>query len=56
MSLGEHLVDFKAKLRQAVEYDTIQLITISHSSAYGEYEPYRFVETEQEFEVAVKNV
>lgn len=53
MSHGQHLADFKEKLMQAVGYDTIQLVTISRPSAYGEYEPYRFVETEQEFEKAV---
>lgn len=42
--------------KETVGYDTIQLVTISRPSAYGEYEPYRFVETEQEFEDAVKNM
>jgi len=50
------LVDFKEKLMEAVGYETIQLVTISRPSAYGEYEPYHFVETEQEFEEAVKNM
>ena len=53
---GQHLADFKKKLIKAVGYDTIQLITISRPSAYGEYEPYHFLETEQEFEEAVKNL
>lgn len=56
MSHGQHLADFKEKLMQAVGYDTIQLVTISRPSAYGEYEPYRFVETEQEFEKAVMHM
>lgn len=56
MTHGQHLADFKEKLMRAVGYDTIQLVTISRPSAYGEYEPYRFVETEQEFEDAVKNM
>lgn len=47
MTHGQHLADFKDKLMRAVGYDTIQLVTISRPSAYGEYEPYRFVETEQ---------
>ena len=34
--------------------DEIQLVTISRPSAYGEYEPYQFVDTEQEFEQKVK--
>ena len=53
---GSHLADFKAKLMQSVGYDAIQLITISRPSAYGEYEPYRFVETEHEFEAAVRRM
>lgn len=43
----------KEKLIQAVGYDSIQLVTISRPSAYGEYEPYHFVDTEQEFKEAV---
>lgn len=56
MAHGQHLAEFKEKLIQAVGYDTIQLVTISRPSAFGEYEPYRFVETEQEFEEAVINM
>lgn len=50
---GQHLVDFKKKLLANVGYEKIQLITISRPSAYGEYEPYHFVKTEDEFEQAV---
>lgn len=50
---GQHLADFKERLLEAVGYDAIQLVTISRPSAYGEYEPYHFVDTEQEFEEAV---
>ncbi len=50
---GLHLAEFKEKLMQMVGTDTIQLVTISRPSAYGEYEPYQFVETEQEFEESV---
>lgn len=53
---GQHLVDFKRKLMQMVGYDTIQFVTISRPAAYGEYEPYHFVNTEQEFEEAVKRL
>ena len=56
MTHGQHLADFKEKLMRAVGYDTIQLVTISRPSAYGKYAPYRFIETEQEFEDAVKNM
>jgi hypothetical protein len=50
---GQHLADFKKKLIGIVGYDKVQLITISRPSAYGEYEPYHFVDTELEFEAAV---
>ena len=53
-SHGQHLVDFKRKIKSEVGTDEIQLVTISRPSAYGEYEPYQFVDTEQEFEQKVK--
>lgn len=56
MMHGSHLVEFKEKLLREIGYDQIQLVTISRPSAYGEYEPYHFVETEEEFEDAVKNM
>ena len=55
-SHGQHLADFKKRLVRVVGYDRIQLVTISRPSAYGEYEPYRFLETEQEFEEAVRHM
>ena len=53
---GQHLVEFEAKLVESIGYDKIQLVVISRPSAYGEYEPYRFVDTEQEFEDAVRRM
>jgi hypothetical protein len=53
---GPHLVDFEKRLIESVGYGRIQLVVISRPSAYGEYEPYRFVNTEYEFETAVKNM
>ena len=50
---GKHLSLFKRKIESEVGYDKIQLVTISRPSAYGEYEPYRFVESEKEFAEAV---
>ncbi len=50
---GVHLSEFKRKLESQVGYDKIQLVTISRPSAYGEYEPYNFVGTEDEFEQKV---
>lgn len=53
---GQHLADFKRKLINKIGYDDIQLVTISRPSAYGEYEPYHFVDTEEEFEKQVVNM
>lgn len=47
---GEHLSRFKRNLEAQIGYDKIQLVTISRPSAYGEYEPYHFVNTKEEFE------
>ena len=46
---GPHLSAFKRKIEGIVGYDKLQLVTISRPSAYAEYEPYYFVETEDEF-------
>jgi hypothetical protein len=53
---GPHLVDFETRFMKSVGLDTVQLVVISRPSAYGEYEPYSFVDTEQEFETVVKNM
>ena len=53
---GKHLADFKNLLEDKVGYDRIQLITISRPSAYGEYAPYHFVYTKEEFMNAVKKM
>ena len=53
-SHGQHLVDFKKKIIKEIGVENIQLVTISRPSAYGEYEQYRFVDTEQEFEENLK--
>ena len=54
-SHGKHLSEFKRALIQKVGYEKIQLVTISRPSAYGEYEPYHFVDTEEEFsEIVLK--
>ncbi len=50
---GKQLADFTEKLEEKVGYEKIQLVTISRPSAYGEYEPYSFVDTEEEFEKCV---
>ena len=53
---GKHLVEFKRALNAAVRERGIQLVTISRPTAYGEYAPYHFVDTEQEFETLVKSL
>lgn len=55
-SHGKHLVEFKKRLIKQIGVEKIQLVTISRPSAYGEYELYHFVNTEQEFERVVKNM
>lgn len=53
---GKHLSEFKRSIERKVGYDKIQLVTISIPSAYGEYEPYHIVDSEQEFECAVEQM
>ena len=53
---GKHLSEFKREIEKKVGYEKIQLVTISRPSAYGEYEPYYFAETEAEFQNAVINM
>lgn len=53
---GKHLADFKRRIEKTVGYEKIQLVTISRPSAYGEYEPYQFVDTEDEFACAVEQL
>jgi len=51
---GQHLVDFKKKLIAEIGTEKVQLVTISRPSAFGEYEPYSFVDSEQEFEQEIR--
>ena len=51
---GEHLIKLKRQIEKKVGYEKIQLVTISRPSAYGEYEPYHFVKTAEEFERLVE--
>lgn len=48
-SQGKHLVELKQKMIGQIGCDEVELITISRPSAYGEYAPYTFVETEEAF-------
>lgn len=47
---GKKLVDLKKKILSKIGYDNIQLVTISRPSAYVEYEPYLFANSETDFE------
>ena len=51
---GKHLIEMKRELNKAVGLKGIQLVTISSPAAFGEYSPYHFIDTEQEFISVVK--
>lgn len=53
---GKHLAELKRELNEVVGYKGVQLVTISRPTAYGEYAPYCFVDTEKEFETLVKSL
>ena len=53
---GKHLSAFKRSIEKKVGYEKIQLVTISRPSAYGEYEPYQFVDSEEEFVYVVEQM
>ena len=53
---GKYLVELKRRLNQAVGHKRIELITISRPTAYGEYAPYQFIDTVQEFEEIVRDL
>lgn len=50
---GEELAYFVDEFQEKIGYD-IQLVTITRPSAYGEYEPYHFVDSYEEFKGKVK--
>ena len=53
---GSHLASLKRELNEAVKGKGIQLVTIRRPTAYGEYAPYTFAETEEEFREMVQNL
>lgn len=53
---GKHLAEMKKRMNRQAAEKGIQLVTISRPMAYGEYAPYTFVNDENEFENAVKNM
>ena len=50
---GPQLSYLKSELTAIIGYEKIQLVTLSRPSAYAEYEPYSFVDTEEDFRQAV---
>lgn len=50
---GKALADFAKDLQDQVEGKSIQLVTISRPSAYGEYEPYEIVKDMETFQEKV---
>lgn len=46
---GEEMSKFANRIQERLGYD-IEIITISRPTAYGEYEPYHFVSSYEEFE------
>lgn len=52
--LGRHLAELIDELDNAVGYKGVQIVTISRPTAYGEYAPYQFIDTEDEFINLVK--
>lgn len=52
---GAKLVELKRKLEEMVDEDT-EIVLINRPSAYGEYSPYSFAESEEELLENVKNV
>lgn len=46
---GKHLADLKRSLNEALGNTGVEIMTISRPEAYGEYAPYDFVQTEEEF-------
>lgn len=45
---GPGLVDMIDRIEGRFGFDALQLVTITRPSAYGEYEPYVFVTSEQD--------
>ena len=53
---GEHLAEFKKELDAVIGAKGIELVVISRPTAYGEYAPYVFAETEDEFREMVMSM
>lgn len=53
---GRELVELKKEIYRKVGHECIELVTISRPSIYGEYAPYRIVETIEEFKQAAYQI
>ena len=53
---GPELAKLRRELDESSSGKGIQIVTISRPSAYGEYSPYRFVETKDELRHTVANM
>ncbi len=53
---GPQLASLRKELDSAVEGKGIELVVISRPTAYGEYAPYTFAETEEEFREMVQSL
>ena len=51
---GKSLVEMKRRIDAIFGHDRLQLVTITRPSAYGEYEPYTFVSSEEELVEALR--
>lgn len=47
---GKELADFATDLQKKLGYD-IQIVAITRPTVYGEYEPYKFVNSFEEFSI-----
>lgn len=52
--LGKELSDLTSKLNKLASHRGIQIVTISRPTAYGEYAPYSFVNSQEELENMVR--
>lgn len=53
---GKNLSNLKNSLNDFALKNNVQLVTISRPSAYGEYSPYSFIDSKEEFFKIVENM
>ncbi len=54
--LGAELAELTKELNRLAPHKGIQIVTISRPTAYGEYAPYLFVDSEDELRKAVQEM